>query len=301
MASLTVGPLLAQDIQAVEPRLGKLESEMRAVQRKVFPGGSPKYFQPEVQTPSAVDAPPAVPALAGAGVSELQVRLQDVEKQLAEITGRLEQNENRTKQLEDQLSKFKADVESRLTSTTAQPEAGAAATTTPQPAPALPVMQKNGKIIAPIATAKPPAVKATASKTPAVSTLGTGDAETAYRAAYATYAAKDYDQSEAAFKDFMSRYPQHPLASNVEFWLGRTYISKKQYGQSARSFLQGYQKYPKGEKAPDSLLGLAESLLALDKPQDACSALSELSVVYPDASASVKARQTSLRTKAKCK
>ncbi len=296
------GSLAAQDSQALEPRIGKLESEMHAVQRKVFPGGSPKYFQPEVQTPASVDAVPATPITSCVGVAELQVRIQDVEKQLAEITGRVEQNENHTKQLEDQFTKFKADVELRLPAGVAtQPDAGAAAGALQATQPPQPVIQKNGKVVSPVATAKPVSVKTPAAKPVATPTTGIGDAETAYRAGYATYVAKDYDQSETAFKDFMSRYPQHPLASNVEFWLGRTYISKKQYGQAARSFLQGYQKYPKGEKAPDSLLGLAESLIALDKPQDACSALSELSVVYPDTNAAVKTRQTSLRTKAKCK
>ena len=286
--------------EPLEPRVGKLESEMRAVQRKVFPGGNPKYFQPEVQTPATSDTAPATPAQSGAGVAELQVRIQDVEKQLGEITGRIEQTENRTKQLEDQFAKFKADAETRLLKLEPQGSNGSPpvdlgpVSTQPTPAPqslnTAPVIKKGNKPIAMSTGLKP-----------ATAVTGLGAAETAYRAGYATYVARDYDQSEAAFKDFMGRYPQHPLASNVEYWLGRTYLNKKQFGQAARSFLQGYQKYPKGEKAPDSLLGLGEALIALDKPQEACSALSELSAIYPDASASIKGRESALRGKAKCK
>ena len=45
----TAIPALAQDTRQVERRVDKLESEMRAVQRKVFPGGDKRYFEPEFQ------------------------------------------------------------------------------------------------------------------------------------------------------------------------------------------------------------------------------------------------------------
>ena len=50
-------PATAQETQAAaEARLRKIEAEVRALQRKVFPGGDGKFFEPQIapgtQTPS---------------------------------------------------------------------------------------------------------------------------------------------------------------------------------------------------------------------------------------------------------
>jgi tol-pal system protein YbgF len=128
-----------------------------------------------------------------------------------------------------------------------------------------------------------------------------------YKSAFAAFEAKDFDKAELSFKDFLSRYGYksdanrgHPLAPNAQYWLGRTYVNKKLFAQAARTFLDGYQRFPKSEKAPDSLLGLGESLTALGKPQDACSAFNELKAVYPEAKAEIKAKVEAGRLKAKC-
>ena len=60
-----VGPALAQQAPAsqaqvsqIDKRVGVLESQMRAVQREVFPGGDKRFFAPEV----VADAPATTPA-----------------------------------------------------------------------------------------------------------------------------------------------------------------------------------------------------------------------------------------------
>ena len=57
-AALVLGvPAVAQDA-AVESRVGKLEKEMRAVQRQVFPNGAGKFLEPEIQSPMPPRRPP---------------------------------------------------------------------------------------------------------------------------------------------------------------------------------------------------------------------------------------------------
>ena len=47
LLSGTSFPSLAAEPQLpIEGRVGKLEKEMKAVQRKVFPGGAQQYFDP---------------------------------------------------------------------------------------------------------------------------------------------------------------------------------------------------------------------------------------------------------------
>jgi tol-pal system protein YbgF len=285
-ALLISGTAIAQTAAPVEPRVAKLESEMRAVQRKVFPGGSPRYFEPEF--PATPAAPGSVPTSTGAdpkALADLQARLLELEKQLRDITGRVEQSENQTKLVEDQFKAFKLDVEARLGKIEV---ANAPPVIAPVIAPTLPSLPL-----------KPPVA-------PVISAPAGSDGQ--YKAAYAYFEAKDYDRAETAFKEFVGRYGYKsdkdrgtPLAANAQYWLGRTFVNKKAYAQAARAFLEGYQRYPKADKASDSLLGLAESLTALGKPADACSALSELQTVYPNASTDVKLKAQSAKTKAKCK
>ena len=60
MTAVPATPLLAQTSN-VEQRVGKLEKEMKAVQRKVFPGGGGQYFEPEIAPPTAAPAPSTPP------------------------------------------------------------------------------------------------------------------------------------------------------------------------------------------------------------------------------------------------
>ena len=59
--SVTAVPATAQDTSA-EARLRKLEAEMRAVQRQVFPGGDGRYFEPQIATGTQPRAAPTTPS-----------------------------------------------------------------------------------------------------------------------------------------------------------------------------------------------------------------------------------------------
>ena len=53
--ALTAMPALAQDDS--EQRIRKLESEVRALQRKVFPGGDGRFFEPEISSAQPANTP----------------------------------------------------------------------------------------------------------------------------------------------------------------------------------------------------------------------------------------------------
>ena len=106
-------PVAAQTLEKVEGRVKKLESEMRAVQRKVFPGASKDYFEPEITAPAAPATAPGEPA--ANPLSELGQRVDSLERQMTTLTGQVEETSFRVRQLEAQLAKFKTDAEFRLT------------------------------------------------------------------------------------------------------------------------------------------------------------------------------------------
>ncbi len=51
-ASATLLPGAATAQASLDGRVGKLESEMHAVQRKVFPGGAGQTVQPDIAAPA---------------------------------------------------------------------------------------------------------------------------------------------------------------------------------------------------------------------------------------------------------
>lgn len=109
-----------------------------------------------------------------------------------------------------------------------------------------------------------------------------------------------YDEAEKALHTFVDEYPENPLAGNASYWLGETYFVRQDYNNAALTFAQGFQKYPKSGKAPDTLLKLGMSLAALGETADACKALHELSTRFPAASDTIKQRAAKERSKNGC-
>jgi tol-pal system protein YbgF len=109
-----------------------------------------------------------------------------------------------------------------------------------------------------------------------------------------------YDEAEKALHTFVDEYPENPLAGNASYWLGETYFVRQDYNNAALTFAQGFQKYPKSGKAPDTLLKLGISLAALGETADACKALQELSTRFPTASDSIKQRAAKEQSKNGC-
>ena len=80
------------------------------------------------------------------------------------------------------------------------------------------------------------------------------------------------------------------MAGNAQYWLGETYFTRNRFMEAATAFAEGYKRYPKGAKAPDSLLKLGMSLGRANQKQNACVALAQLDRDFPQAGAAIKER-----------
>jgi tol-pal system protein YbgF len=126
------------------------------------------------------------------------------------------------------------------------------------------------------------------------------DPKQLYETAYGYLLQRDYGAAEAAFDEFLKKYPSDSLSGNAQYWLGESHFVRGQYKSAANAFLKGYQTYGQGQKAPDSLLKLAMSLDRMGQKDAACSSFSELNVKFPNAPQSVKARAQSERQRVGC-
>lgn len=121
-----------------------------------------------------------------------------------------------------------------------------------------------------------------------------------YETAYGYLLQRDYGAAQAAFDDFLKKFPSDSLAGNAQYWLGESFFVRGQYKAAASAFLKGYQTYASSAKAPDSLLKLAMSLDRLGQKDAACSSYSELNSKFPNAPQNVKARALSERQRVGC-
>lgn len=163
-----------------------------------------------------------------------------------------------------------------------------------------PQAPRRAQPVLPAAPAAQPAAQTAAVAPVAVLPAGTPKAQYDY-ALSLMLKQQDFARAETALKAFIDRNPKDGLTGNAHYWLGETYYVRKSYQDAAFAFAEGFQKFPKGNKAPDSLLKLGMSLDRLEKRREACTAYSRLLSTYPKAGARMKARVQRERSRAKCR
>ncbi|GGC06014.1 hypothetical protein GCM10011494_25810 [Novosphingobium endophyticum] len=281
-ASLLVcGAIPTQAQDSTEGRLKKVEAEVRALQRKVFPGGDGTFFEPQIAPPAPTagtgpQAPTTTP------LTDLLGRMDAVEAQMNRLTAQIEQNTNRINQLE-----------ARLGSGAAGPvvDGAAPAASAPPPVSAsqsnLSAMSGGSSAVQPASvttTTKAPAAVPSASRLQAVQAIvkpQTGDpGDDEYSYGYRLWEAKFYPEAEQQLKLFLEKYPKHGRASWGRNLLGRAYLDEGNPLEAAKWFVQNYQADKNADRAPDSLLYLAVSMKQLKDTKRACIALAEFSQTY---------------------
>ena len=334
-------PAMAQDSQtrALVDRVDRLQREVTDLQRTVYRGAPP---------------PPGSVAPAEGSNAQLLVRVQQLEEQLRQITGQIEELNYRNAQLEQKVDKINADTDLRLrtleaggappagapvagaetggaAATTAAPSAGGVGAAAPSTAPATgstassaPASSPTPGVLGTISETELSASQATGPDRTAAAAGGAttqggaaagtgaevaalppgelpaGSPEEQYQYAWGLLRAQDYPGAEAALRSFISKYPQHALTGNAQYWLGETYYVRKDYRQAAVAFAEGYQTYPNSAKAPDNLLKLGLALAQIGEKADACEAFAQLGRQFPTAPQSLKERATRERQRLAC-
>ena len=293
LASASLGSGAFAQTNGIDLRVGKLEKEMKAVQRTVFPQGVPVQPESGISVPGTAAGNPAT-----APIADLTARVDALEKGLASLTGQIEQAQFRNRQQDDAIKR----IEARLAPEVVAEPAAAPASILPKPA----VSTAIPKPATPLA-AKPPVVatKPDAARKAAISAVeipATGDApEDAYSYGFRLYTAKFYPEAQTKLKEFVAKYPTHRRASYAQNLLGRAYYDEGKPALASVAFYDNYQKMPKGERAPESLYWLGQALIKLKKLPDACKVYVEMDEVYGSKlSADLTAKAKKGRADAKC-
>ena len=111
----------------------------------------------------------------------------------------------------------------------------------------------------------------------------------------------DYNMAERAFREFVLSNPDDKLSGNAQYWYAETFRIRQLYTDAASAYLEGYQKYPKSEKAPINLLKLGVSLVELGEKDQGCLMIAGVKQQYPNATQSVLRKVKYEEKKFECK
>jgi len=186
---------------------------------------------------------------------------------------------------------------------------GAAAPTTPRPAPGATGTPSGGSApgAATSAPAAPPSGGAPGpvAVAPSRPTTGSLQPQDIYQAAYIDFSKGSYALAIAGFREFLRRYPDHELAGSAQYWIGEAYLSlargfsdasqsdkaSESLEQAVQEFKKVQANYPRADKVPTALYKEALALIDLKQPTLAQARLQYLVDNFPRAEETSLARE----------
>jgi tol-pal system protein YbgF len=274
------------------------------------------------------------------GIANLNNRVNDLENSLRSLTGQVEQLDHRISEMNSRMERMQKDYDYKLCGIAAQqmgattdpndpnalPCAGSAqqsaapqVQSVPQPQPqftsapansiappSTPMPQAGAN--APVHLAPPPGVLGTipAGQPGApphgieTGTLASIDTRAQFDGAMKLLSQAQYDEARAQFRTFADTHPQDQLAPQAVYWVGNIAYVQKDYANASRSFAEELKKYPTSPRAPESMLKLGQSLIAMNQKKEGCTFLGALPAKYPHAAKPVAAQALAARKAAGC-
>lgn len=273
--------LQSRSRQSLETKIEQLERQLRAVQRRVFNGE---------EIPTGEEAGSSNVTDQGRLLADLSVKIGQIERQMRELTGRLEELEYMGRQNKQAIESLRQEMDLRLAAGAGSSEGSAPAGSAGLSSqPAAETLPGGGETLAPVPEAAAPAVA-----------LPEGDASAQYQYAFGFVRQDNLDSARQAMQLFLEAHPEDALTPNAVFWLGRIYFRQGRDGLAAQQFLTLIDSYPTHEKRADALVDLADVLIKIDSASDACDALAEFDSVSEGASPRLKARAVRLSESAQC-
>lgn len=187
-------------------------------------------------------------------VAQLLTRVDALEEQVRQLRGRMDEQQNMAQRQNAELNKKIDDLAFQMSNGAGAPNAPVAP---PLPAPGA-------------KPAAPPPPAAAAPRTP----------EIAMQQGSAALARRDYPAAEQAAREVLANRTS-PKAYDAQLLLAQALSGQRQFPQAAIAYDDAYNRSRKGVHAPDALLGLANSLTAINEKKAACDTLVRLQSEFP--------------------
>ena len=225
------------------------------------------------------------------------LKLSEIEQQFQQLTNKFEEINFKIDKLSSRLSKVQADNQLRFQELEVGNTNNVVTTNSEKSLPGSSQPQDLGSI-----TYKDTETKDLVQKTQSIETtssvvtesfvteekiLPKTDPKEQYNFATSLLKQGDYTTAERALREFVIDNPEHSLAGNAQYWYAETFRIRQLYTDAASAYLEGYQKYPKSEKAAINLLKLGVSLVQIGEKDQGCLMIKGVKKEYPKAKQSV--------------
>ena len=225
------------------------------------------------------------------------LKLSEIEQQFQQLTNKFEEINFKIDKLSSRLSKVQADNQLRFQELEVGSTNNIVTTNSEKSLPGSSQPQDLGSI-----TYKDTETKDLVQKTQSIETTSSVVTESfvteekilpktnpkeQYNFATSLLKQGDYTTAERALREFVIDNPEHSLAGNAQYWYAETFRIRQLYTDAASAYLEGYQKYPKSEKAAINLLKLGVSLVQIGEKDQGCLMIKGVKKEYPKAKQSV--------------
>ena len=261
-------------------RLDNMEKVLREMRAIVFQGR--ETGKPVVVEPSDTEAQ----------LASINEKLNDLSATLTRINGQLEVTSHALDQAQheaDSLREENGAIKDRLTRLEQKLEAMTSASAASPDANSAPASAAGGL-----------ALNADRGAAQGAPPMTAPDPTGAFVTARRAYAARDFATAETGFRDYIDHFGDTPRAPEAHYWLGKTLMERQDYADAAAAEVAAIRQWPQTFWAPDAVLDLSRSLIALDRPADACQTLAELQRRYPKATPTVRNAAAAARREAQC-
>lgn len=253
--------------------------------------------------PTTAPAPNTAQAPASNALYEMMGRLDQLQAQVQQLTGKVEEQGNQISELKKQQTTLYSDFDERLQSIekgtavpspTAQPVTEMPTETpvvanTPEVAPAdlpappvVPVEPEVAAASVPASTVKPapkPEVQASSGE------------KQAYQKAYNALRSGHTDQSIEQFKAYLSQYPTGGYTDVAYYWLGEAYRVKPDVDSARQAYNTVLEKYPSSTKIAEALLKLGTIEAEQKNAEKARAYLTRVTTEFPNTPAAHSAEK----------
>jgi tol-pal system protein YbgF len=197
--------------------------------------------------------------LANQSLLELSQRIEAAQAEARTLRGQLEELQHTVQKTQDQQRELYGDVDRRLAAIEGGGAGAATGATSGNRATGLPIPQ--------------------------------GDDRANYQAAFDLLKDAKYPEAINGFKQFLTTFPDSPLADNAQYWLGEAQYVTRQYPEALRDFRVVLEKFPDSRKIPDALLKIGYCNYELKNWAEARSALNQVVQRFGDTTAARLASQ----------
>lgn len=278
----------AAEMKLILEQLQTLQKDIKTLEKAVYSQGVKTTFDNEELSSEGSDV-----------LTKHLLKLSELEEQFKILTNNFEEINFKLDKLSNRITKVQTDNQMRFQDLerVGSNTGDTAALKEPKKLPGSGESQDLGSISdSDIAAAEQ------IQKTQSIESVGTVVTETAarvekilpeaspdeqYKFAVSFIKVGDYETAELALREFVDSNPKHQLAGNAQYWYGETFRVRQLYQDAATAYLDGYQKYPKSNKAPVNLLKLGVMLVQIGEKEQGCSMILGVKVQYPKANQSV--------------